>query len=246
VDASPSPAAVCPYGQGTLEATCSRRSEQFLADVNAAIDRLADKQPEYFNTSDAVGPGEWRVLRPQEYLAGVVEELRLWRFCAETDGAAIVSVKNSNESSEDYNILLASGHVQRGNRVYQQTCSPAAFPVDAKDAIAYVRVHFYSVQCEGGIEVPRNGANELPIGCRGFVTATPKQRNNLDVPPSIVGTDITWSLEQGTDKIVVHDYPDNNVFNKILVPLNVGHYQLCATSHGVLGCQDADVLPDPR
>jgi hypothetical protein len=236
----------CPYGQGTLETTCSRRSEQFEADVNAAIDRLAEKHPEYFDTTDIKGPGEWRVLRPREYLAGVAEELRLWRFCAETDGASIVSVKNSNETSEDYNIFIGSGHVQRGGRVYQQTCSPASFPVAAKDAIAYVRVHFYSIQCEDGIEVPKNGADQLPIGCRGFLTATPKQSNNLDVPRHIVGTDIVWSLEQGRDKIIVHDYPDGNPFNKILVPQNVGHYQICATSNGVLGCQDAEVLPDLR
>ena len=253
VDPSPSPspalaspAPTCRYGLGTLETTCSRRTEQFEADVNAAIDRLAEKHPEYFDTADLKGPGEWRVLRPQEYLAGVADELRLWKFCAETDRASIVSVKNSNESSEDYNILLGSDHVQRGGRVYQQTCRPAAFPVEAKDAIAYVRVHFYSVECEAGIAPPRNGADELPIGCRGMATATPKQKNNLDVPPYIVGTEIAWSLEQGQDKVIVHDYPGGNAFNKILVPQNAGHYQLCATVHGVTGCQDADVLPDPR
>jgi hypothetical protein len=242
-----SPAATCPFGPGTLETTCSRKiGEQFEADVNAAIDRLALKHPEYFDTTDVKGDGEWRVLRPHEYLDGVVDELRLWKFCAETDRTSIVSVKNSSESSEDYNILLATDHVQRGNRVYQQTCTPASFPVEAKDAIAYVRVHFYSVDCEPGIETPRNGADQLPVGCRGLVTATPKQKNNLDVPPHIVGAEIAWSLEQGKDKVIVHDYPGGNAFNKILVPQNLGHYQLCATVHGVTGCQDADVLPDPR
>jgi hypothetical protein len=242
-----SPPPTCPFGQGTLETTCSRKAgEQFEADVNAAIDRLALKHPEYFDTADVKGDGEWRVLRPQEYLDGVVDELRLWKFCAQSDRASVVSVKNSNDSSEDYNILLGTDHVQRGGRVYQQTCTPAAFPVEAKDAIAYVRVHFYSVDCEPGIEVPRNGANQLPVGCRGMVTATPKQKNNLDVPPHIVGPDIVWSLEQGKDKVIVHDYPGGNAFNKILVPQNLGHYQLCATVQGVTGCQDADVLPDPR
>ncbi len=243
--ASPSPPA-CRYGNGTLEATCGRQTAQLEPDVGAAIDRLADHHPEYFDTSDTAGPGEWRVLQPRAYLAGVVDELRKWGFCAETDEASIVSVKNSSEFSEDYNVLLPTGHVQRGRRVYQQTCTPASFPVEARDAIAYVRVAFYGIQCEDGITPPRNGANELPLGCRGFVTATPKQRNNLDVPRSIVGNDISWELVQGGDKVIVHDYPDENVFNKILVPANVGPYQLCATSHGVTGCQDAEVVPDPR
>ncbi len=249
--ASPAPAAspaaaVCRFGNGTLETECRRRSEQFEADVNAAIDRLAERHPEYFDIANTVGPGEWRVLQPHPYLAGVVDELRTAGFCAETDEASIVSVKNSNDLSEDYNVLLPTEHVQRGNRVYQQTCTPASFPVEAKDAIAYVRVAFYSVQCEDGITAPRNGANELPIGCRGFVTATPKQRNNLDVPRTIVGNDITWWMEKGSDKVIVHEYPDNNDFNKILVPQNAGVYQLCASSHGVVGCQDAEVLPAPR
>jgi hypothetical protein len=239
-------AAVCRYGSGTLETECRRRSEQFEADVNAAIDRLAEHHPEYFDIADAVGPGEWRVLQPRAYLAGVVDELRKAGFCAETDEASVVSVKNSNDLSEDYNILLPTEHVQRGNRVYQQTCTPAAFPVEAKDAIAYVRVAFYSIQCEDGITAPRNGANELPFGCRAFVTATPKQRNNEDVPRYIVGNDITWWMEKGSDKVIVHEYPDGNDFNKILVPQNVGAYQLCASSHGVVGCQDAEVLPAPR
>ena len=52
-------------------------------------------------------------------------------------------------------------------------------------------------------------------------------------------------MAQGADKVIVHDWPDN-AFNKVLVPQNVGHYQLCATVHGVTGCQDADVMPDPR
>jgi hypothetical protein len=175
-----------------------------------------------------------------------VDELRTAGFCAETDESSVVSVKNSNDLSEDYNVLLPTDHVQRGRRVYQQTCIPASFPVEARDAIAYVRVAFYSVQCEDGIPAPRNGANELPFGCRGFVTATPKQRNNLDVPRHIVGNDITWWMEKGSDKVIVHDYPDHNDFNKILVPQNAGIYQLCASSHGVVGCQDAEVLPAPR
>jgi hypothetical protein len=244
--ASPS-AAVCRYGSGTLEGECRRRADQLLvADVNAAIDRLAEHHPEYFDLESTAGPGQWRVLQPQAYLAGLVDELRTAGFCAETDKASIVSVKNSSDVSEDYNVLLPTDHVQRGSRLYAQTCRPASFPVEAKDAIAYVRVHFYSVDCPDGMTAPRNGANELPLGCRGFLTATPKQRNNLDVPHHIVGNEITWWMEKGADKIEVHEYPDDNVYNKILVPRHVGAYQICASSHGVVGCQDAEVLARPR
>jgi hypothetical protein len=240
-------AAVCRHGTGTLEGECRRLADQLLvADVSAAIDRLAVHHPEYFDLSNTMGPGEWRVLQPHAYLGALVDELRTAGFCAETDGASIVSVKDSSDASEDYNVLLPTDHVQRGNRLYAQTCRPASFPVDPKEAIAYVRVHFYSVNCPDGMTAPRNGADELPMGCRGFLTATPKQRNNLDVPVHIVANDITWWVEKGADKIEVHEYPDHNDFNKILVPRNLGAYQICASSHGVVGCQDAEVLAGPR
>ena len=244
---SPSPpaAASCRFGYGTLDTTCARRTQQLEADVGAAIDRLAEHHPEYFDTSVNVATGEWRVLRPREYLAGVVDELRQWRFCAETDEASAVSVKNGNEFSETYEVLLPTGHVRRGNRAYVQTCSPPSFPVVPSEAIAYVRVAFYGFACEDGITPPRNGENVLPIGCRGFVTATPKQRSNEDVPRPIVGNDISWRLEQAGDPVIVHDDP-HNAFNKTVVALNAGRYALCATSHGVEGCQYGEVVPDPR
>jgi hypothetical protein len=213
--------------------------------VNAAIDRLADRHPEYFDTSVNQGTGEWRVLRPHEYLAGVVEEIQRVRFCAETDDVAAVALKNSNEFSETYDILLPTSHVRRGGRAYRHTCTPPSFPVVASEAIAYVRVAFFGIACEDGIAPPRNGENVLPVGCRGFVTATPKQRNNEDVPHHIIGADISWRLEQPGEAVIVHD-SGSSVFNKTVVALNPGRYSLCATSHGVEGCQHAEVVPDPR
>jgi hypothetical protein len=242
---APPSAASCRYGPGTLDTTCARRTQQFEPEVNAAIDRLADRHPEYFDTSVNQGTGEWRVLRPREYLDGVVAELQRVRFCAETDEVAVVALKNGAEFSETYDILLPTGHVRRGNRAYQETCSPPSFPVAASEAIAYVRVAFYSVTCEAGITPPRNGENVLPLGCRGFVTATPKLRNNEDVPRHIVGSDIAWRLEQAGEVVIVHD-DATNAFNKMLVGRSPGRYSLCATSHGVEGCQHAEVVPDSR
>jgi hypothetical protein len=242
---APPSAASCRYGLGTLDTTCSRRNGQFEPEINAAIDRVADRHPEYFDTSVNQATGEWRVLRPREYLAGVVTELERARFCAETDEVAAVALKNGSEFSETYDVLIPTGHVRRGNRAYQETCSPPSFPVLASDAIAYVRVAFYSITCDEGITPPRNGENLLPLGCRGFVTATPKQRNNEDVPRHIVGGDIAWRLEETGEVVTVHD-DASNAFNKMLVGRNAGRYSLCATSHGVEGCQHAEVVGDPR
>src|SRR4029077_16367137 len=60
--ASPLPSAspvsaVCRYGTGTLEGECRRLADQVLvADVNAAIDRLAAHHPEYFDLTNTMGP----------------------------------------------------------------------------------------------------------------------------------------------------------------------------------------------
>ena len=41
---------------------------------------------------------------------------------------------------------------------------------------------------------PRNADNVLPIGCTGFVTATAKDKDNLDVDPRLVPTTIRWTV----------------------------------------------------
>jgi hypothetical protein len=248
---SPSPSAPaspsaqgCAYGFGTLEGGCSRGSAQFVRDVDTAIDRLVQQHPEYFNLNDTNGFGDFRVLKRPEYFAGVVANLQQSRFCAESVDEK-VSLKNSSEFSESYDIVLSTGHVRRGAGAYRETCSPPSFPINPPDAIGYVRVAFYSIVCEAGITPPLNGQDVLPIGCRGFLTATPKRRNNEDVPRHIIGDNISWRFEQAGEIAVVHD-DGQNAFNKQVIGRNAGRYTLCATSHGVEGCQHGEILPDPR
>jgi hypothetical protein len=243
--AAPPATATCRWGNGTLDTTCTPEGERYEAEVNAAIDRLAGRRPEVFDESDSRGPGEWRVVRTRDYLQGVVAELQARRFCAETDEVRIVAVRSGAEFSESHDILHPTGHVRRGNRAYQETCRPPNFPVDPKEAIAYVRVHFFGITCESGLTPPRNGEDRLPVGCRGAVTATPKQRNNVDVPRHIVGGEIAWRLDQSGDVVAVNDDPAN-AFNKTAVALNPGRYTLCATVHGIEGCQTVEVVPGPR
>ena len=77
------------------------------------------------------------------------------------------------------------------------------------------------------------------------MTATPKRPNNEDVPRHIIGEDISWTFEQAGDIAnIVTD--DHNAFNKQVVGRNAGRYTLCATSHGVEGCQHGEIVPDPR
>lgn len=241
--ASPA-AAACKYGKGTPDTFCARRIPALLAEVETAVDRLVQQHPEYFNVNDTNGPAGYKVLKPLEYHQGVVSNLQSAGFCAETD-TTTVSVRNGVEFSEDYDILLGTGHVRRGQGTYRQTCSPPSFPLDPADVIAYVRVAFYSIRCEAGIEVPRNGEDRLPVGCTGFVTATPKTRDNLDVNENLIGNRVDWTFEQEGEHVRVNDFPDV-AFNKILTAVNAGHWLLCAEIKGIKGCQFGEVVPDPR
>ena len=238
---NPSPSASpCPYGKGTLDTTCLRGAPVFLDKVDAAIDQLVQQRPEIFEQGDAAGPGGYRVLDVDQYQTGVVRNLEAMAFCAASENGQI-ELKNSNEFSEHYDILLSTQHIRRGAGSYRATCNPPAFPLDAADLIDGIRVAFFGFDCPDGVEAPRNGAGTLPVGCEGFVTATPKTRDNQDVDPRVHGPDIQWIHWEGHEQVRV-DFP-GVPFNKTLVGLEPGGFRLCAVVKGVEGCLNGTVTP---
>ena len=254
VAASPSPVVVpsaspaataCKYGMGDPDTFCVRKNAALLPDVDAAIDRVVQQHPDWFILTDQNGTGGYKVLKPAEYYQSVTASLQSAGFCAETDTVS-VSVRNGVDFSEDYDILLGTGHIRRGSGSYRQTCTPPSFPLDASQVISYIRVAFYSIRCPDGIPIPRNAEDKLPVGCTGFVTATPKTKDNLDVKQGLVGNQIDWSFEQEGEHVRLNDFADDVPFNKILTAVNPGHWLLCATVKAFKGCQFGEVTPDPR
>jgi hypothetical protein len=241
--AAPPTAQSCPLGNGTLESQCSRRSGELQERIEDAIDRLVQRQPSLFNTADSPSNGVYRVLDADRYHQGVIAELSTMGFCANYDGFEL-QVKNTNSFSEQYDILTTDNFIRRGAGAYRSTCTPASFPVDPAEFIANVRVAFYGFRCQDGVAAPRNGAGELPIGCVGYVTATPKKRDGTDVDPRIHGPEITWIHRSGHEQIEVHE--DNMTFsgfNRLVVPVRQGAFALCAQVRGVEGCLNGTVLP---
>jgi hypothetical protein len=104
-------------------------------------------------------------------------------------------------------------------------------------------VGFFGISCKNGKPVPNNGAGQLPVGCKGFVTATPKYANGDDVPLSVHGPDIDWDLESGGAFVDVRPPSFPSDFNKDLVGLRVGTFSLCATVRDVKGCLNGTVTP---
>jgi len=238
----------CPIGKGSLSAPCERRSPQLLAEMEATIDRLVRERPELFNLQEeaAENTRQYRVLTANDYLDGLVANLRAAGLCAERtlDRERIV-VKSTNAFSEEWDVLTSTGFIRRGRYSHVHTCTPASFPVEPQDVIAYVRTAFFSFECVPGVVAPHPREGRMPVGCDGFVTATPKQGNHDDVPAYIHGPDIEWELRDGEDVVRVEPDPRfSNPFNKILRPTGVvGGFVLCATVLGKEGCLNGRTIP---
>jgi hypothetical protein len=238
----------CPIGKGSPDAACSRTSPQLLSAVEAAIDRIIRDRPALFNLKEesVAGTGQYRVLDKEAYIDGVMANLRSAGLCAARSlDLELVQAKSTNGFSEDFDIWTSSGFIRRSGSAYRQTCTPAAFPLEAADLISYVRVVLWSFDCNPGVTPPLPNEAQMPLGCDAFATATPKQRNGQDVPSWVHGTEVRWELREGQDVVAVE--PDtfySNPFNKILHPKGkIGHIYLCATVLGVEGCLYGHTIP---
>ena len=128
-------ASSCPFGPGTVNATCAKGSSRLQDAVYVAIDTLVQQKPQIFDkTQEAgTGTGQYRVLDREAYLNGTVANLTTAGFCAQRDpdDFAYESIQAKNESgfSESFDILSSDGFL-RTRGIYKETCTPASFPVD--------------------------------------------------------------------------------------------------------------------
>ena len=236
---SPPGAPSCRFGKGTVDTVCSRQTAAFSTDVDAAISLLVQQRPDIFDLTQQIDEGGFKVLNPTDYYAGVVRNLEARNFCAGYDFVDL-QVKNSSSFSESYDIMRSSGHIRHATGAYHSTCSPPNFPLDPEDLIDHVRVSFFSIGCIPGVPPPRNGERLLFMGCYGYVTASPKDKNGDDVDARIHGDHIDWTLAQEITIVSMDDF--NGVpFNKILTARHPGEFTICATVKGVRGCLEAEV-----
>ena len=231
----------CSLGYGNAFAQCALQDGRLLDTVDQAINRLVAARPGLFDTSQISGPGGFRVLDEEQYFQGVVDELRAAGLCAELEGE-LVHAKSSNDFSERYDLLLSSGHIRRGTSSCRATCIPASFPLNPAQVIDQVRVAFHSMRCPDDRPLPGQGEGLLPLGCRGDVTATPKDINDDDVSAEVHGPEIAWQLRSGGEVVGVDDIPDQP-FNKRLTALALGEFAICATVQTVEGCLNGRVVP---
>ena len=130
----------CRFGQGvTYPDECQHTSQQLLKEVESAMDLLIQQRPGIFDLSKEYSPGSkaYMVLDPTAYKNGLVANLQAAGLCSEVDVddpmQQTIRVKDSNEFSEDYDVLLSSGFMRRGLGAYRQTCTPPNFPAPRPD-----------------------------------------------------------------------------------------------------------------
>jgi hypothetical protein len=122
------PAASCSLpASNPASPVCTDESPQFLSQMEAAIDGVIANHPEYFDFNDKKCDDCYYVRNVDGYLKGVVNQLTNKQgVCAHYDGEEMAA-KNSNKFSEQWDILLASGHIRRGPGAYRGVCRPAVF-----------------------------------------------------------------------------------------------------------------------
>lgn len=129
-------ASSCPLGPGSAVTECSRGQTSLLSEIEVAIDLIVRQKPEVFDLGRDAVPGsrQYKVRDREAYLDGVVANLRAAGLCAQRDPDEgtyeKIQVKDSNDYSESFDIVTSSGFIRRGDKAYQQTCTPSAFPVE--------------------------------------------------------------------------------------------------------------------
>jgi hypothetical protein len=226
----------CPLGKGDPKAWCEAgRPAHFAAEVEAAVDQVVREQPALFQGGEVSG----RILDEEPFHLAVARLLQARGFCAGWD-LLDLQVRNGSGFSEQYDLFDRGGNLRAGEDRLRSTCTPASFPLDAAERIHSLRVGFYGITCADGRTPPRNGEGRLPLGCTGFVTATPKDARGADVDARVHGPYVTWEVEQRYEFVRVEDYPDVP-FNKILKPDSRGEFRLCATVQTHTDCLSARV-----
>lgn len=112
------------------------------------------------------------------------------------------------------------------------TPAPVASPSPGSTAIpagSYVRVGMFSCSCPGGGGCGPNSAATVPVGCTANITATPKDAAGNDLPATVHGPAIFWSIFGGGAVCTAVEEP----FNRRCVGVSAGTTVLRAEVPGM-------------
>ena len=105
---------------------CTDDGARLLGQVERAITKVTQEHPELFDFSDKKCDNCYLVKNVSRFIAEVLRALAAEGVCTFWDGEEI-GAKNSNDFSEQYDVLLASDHIRRAPGSYRGVCRPALF-----------------------------------------------------------------------------------------------------------------------
>jgi hypothetical protein len=105
---------------------CWKLEPELLGALEAAITAATQAHPENYDFGDTRCGNCYYVQNSQAYYAEVARQLQLRGVCSVQDRDEI-TLKSTNGWSEQFDILLGSGHIRRGAGAYLYSCSPAMF-----------------------------------------------------------------------------------------------------------------------
>jgi hypothetical protein len=242
---APTPAASsCPLGYGSGRFTCQGDVPGLLGQLQTAIDTLVADKPALFDLNNPSSDHGYLVRDQDAFYAGVIGKLQAMGMCGQTDYTKeTLSIKADNTYSENYHVLTSQSRIRWGAKSYVNSCTPANFPLTPDQAVARVNVSFYGIQCPIGEEPPNAALKQVPAGCRGSATATPKYADGSDVPWNLHGM-VNWYFQFGEGTTATYWVPDpSQPFNVIVYGIAVGEFSLCATVQNKTGCMNGQVTP---
>ena len=246
VPAGPTPpvgAPGCPLGYGSGRFRCQGDIPGLLPQLDAAINKLIAEKPQLFNLNDPAAAGAYQIYDVDAFYAGVIANLTAAGLCAQVGYfKENIWIKENNSYSENYDIVTAQNFIRRGPKTYQVTCTPANFPLTQEEAVAHVAVSFFRINCPPGTTAPAPALNQLPVGCVGTITATPKDAAGNKLPLDLHGTDVKWFFQAGEGYVVSASPDEETVFNVRLGGNNPGEFSICATVQDKTGCLNGKVI----
>ena len=130
---SPTPTPATPAGgtcslpaSNPASPKCTDEAAKLLWAVENAITEVTKSRPDIFDFDDKKCDNCYYVKNVGAYVSEVQKALSAQGVCSHWDGEEL-AVKNTNNFSEQFDILLASGHMRRGVGSYRGTCRPSWF-----------------------------------------------------------------------------------------------------------------------
>jgi hypothetical protein len=113
----------CASAHETGNQRCPREgSSDFLGVVESAYDTLIDEHPNWFTRDGGV---YFVKIDDMDWAWAVVDAIRRKGYCAGIY-AEEVSVRTSRAYSENFDVLISTGAIRRGEGAYRSTCYPAS------------------------------------------------------------------------------------------------------------------------